>query len=477
MLSIRLSLAVVLTVWYVVMVAAACYGFVIILRRFRQPQTIGDMATEWVPVTIIRPIKGIDPGLHTCLQSSFDQDYPRDKLQIIFCVEDANDPAMGTLRRLVADHPDVDAQILVSSNYNAVNNKSDDHYGPNPKVNNLAKGVVAAKHDLLWIMDLNVWALRRLLKNAVYGLQHNLNNGDVVGGARRVGLINHVPLAVLTNPLATDNADLSKTTKFLGARLDEMFLMTLHSKFYCSLNNLNIAPCVNGKLNLYRRLDLDHAVALIGRCQSLPFFNTAEVRRDARYFAGLGPGHAIKFFARYIGEDNMIAIALWEHAMLRPAHTGDVVVQPLLGLDNTVRDYTHRRERWLRVRKYMVLLATMIEPTTELLVCGMMGNVGLLTLLWGRWFTPWLFLLHMTIWAVADFYQYRVLVGHIKCPPVPYWISVLPAGARPVLVWLFTWAMRELLALPIWVLAMMGHEIDWRGKPFKILKDLTAREL
>ena len=33
-------------------------------------------------VTIIRPIKGIDPELISCLESSFCQNYPRSKLQI-----------------------------------------------------------------------------------------------------------------------------------------------------------------------------------------------------------------------------------------------------------------------------------------------------------------------------------------------------------------------------------------------------------
>lgn len=30
--------------------------------------------------------------------------------------------------------------------------------------------------------------------------------------------------------------------------------------------------------------------------------------------------------------------------------------------------------------------------------------------------------------------------------------------------------LREVLALPIWFSAMFGHEIDWRGRPFKIKK-------
>lgn len=484
LLAVRLGLGWFLVAWYATMVAAAYHGFIEILLKFRRPAKL-PFLSECEGVTIIRPIKGIDPELYTCLKLLYDQDYPQDRLQIIFCVDDPADPAMAILQRLVAEHPHIDLLIMVSDNFNADTRCSDDHWGPNPKVNNLAKGFVAAKNDIIWIMDSNVWAGSHLLKNAIESMGKIDSHGNCVGGlnngrpvrrsGRGVGLVHHVPLAVLINTsgLAIEQG---RKTKFLGARLDEMFLLTLHSKFYVSLNNLNIAPCVNGKLNLYRRLHLDAAVAAIGHTP-LAFFNTEQVRKDARYYALLGPGHAIKFFARYIGEDNMIAIAMWENTGTRPAHTGDVVVQPLSGIDNKVRDYVHRRERWLRVRKYMVLAATLIEPTTELIVCGLIGNFGLSTVLRGRWFTWWLFAAHMALWVATDVIQYRVLVCHITTHHQPQWVHQVPAQLRAWLVWLFTWAIRELLALPIWVLAMMGHEIDWRGRPFKILKDLTAKEL
>ena len=49
-------------------------------------------------VTIIRPIKGIDPELTSCLESSFCQNYPRSKLQILFCVDDPNDPSIPIIQ-------------------------------------------------------------------------------------------------------------------------------------------------------------------------------------------------------------------------------------------------------------------------------------------------------------------------------------------------------------------------------------------
>ena len=103
------------------------------------------------------------------------------------------------------------------------------------------------------------------------------------------------------------------------------------------------------------------------------------MKQDAGYYTSLGVGHAIKFSQDTL-EDNMIGIALWENTQGRTGLTGDVVVQPYSGSENNaVKDYIQRRVRWLRVRKYMVLLATLIEPTTESIICGIYGTYAIST--------------------------------------------------------------------------------------------------
>lgn len=261
-----------------------------------------------------------------------------------------------------------------------------------------------------------------------------------------------------------------------------MFLHTSHSKFYVLLNNLAVAPCVNGKSNIYRRSDLDQSVRLIPHKDS-PFFKDPKVKQDAGYYTSLGVGHAIKFFARYIGEDNMIGIALWENTQGRTGLTGDVVVQPYSGSENNaVKDYIQRRVRWLRVRKYMVLLATLIEPTTESIICGIYGTYAISTVFFGTWFNKYWFVMHMLIWMLTDYVQYHTLINHTldvkNITYLPNWLNEsIPPKQRNCLQWGYIWILRELLALPIWIIAMIGHEIDWRGRPFRIKKDLTAEEM
>lgn len=462
-MSVQVALAYIALIWYAVIVSVALLGFLCIIRVFRRPPAPTGDLSKLEPVTIIRPIKGVDPELVSCLELSFIQNYPREKLQILFCVYEADDPAIAILEMLVAKYPDTDAQILISE-------PSTDYFGPNPKVNNLAKGFLAAKHDILWVMDLNVWASPLLLANSVMTMIENKNCGKQLRKTDRcVKLVHHVPLA-----LSLDGPDSG-----FGSLLDEMFLFTSHLKFYVSLNNISIAPCVNGKSNLYRRSDLDYAVSRIPYEKSQFFFEDS-VKQDALRISRKGPGHLIEFFARYIGEDNMIGIALWENCIGRTALTGDIVIQPLISQNqsNSTREYFTRRVRWLRVRKYMVKAATLIEPSTESIICGCLGTFALSTLWWKQTFNVRFFLLHMAFWLVCDYYQFYTLARNINdSGHMPLWLRRIAPMSRKWWEWLQVWLLREIFALPIWVEAMYGHEINWRGKPFKIKTDLSAEEL
>lgn len=494
----RLVTSVIFFIWYLIIIFVAYRGFFEILSKFSSPSLINDNEDEdeLEPVSILRPIKGIDPELSTCLESSFLQNYPVNKFEIIFCIDDSSDPSIPIIENLISKYPHISAKILLSKD------SPHNHFGPNPKVNNLSKGYLHAKYDILWLMDSNVWASPNILKNSVFSLINHYNNGVKLAtgtNSRAVKLVHHVPLALSMKSQPdspTNNSDselvLSPITsnassptyrkrllKKWGAKLDEMFLMTSHLKFYVSLNNLNIAPCVNGKSNMYRRSDLDKAVASIPSNYS-PFFDTKPVKSDAKYYSNLGPGNGIKFFARYIGEDNMIGIALWEFLFGRTALTGDFVIQPLSGVDNSLSDYVKRRVRWLRVRKYMVLMATLVEPSTESIICGLFGTYAISSIFWNQLFNWKYFAFHMFVWILTDYKQYYTFIHNISNSNYNvHWLNKksIPPLKRSFWNWLHIWILREILALPIWIIAMIGHEIDWRGKPFKIKKDLTAEEL
>jgi ceramide glucosyltransferase len=153
-----------------------------------------------------------------------------------------------------------------------------------------------------------------------------------------------------------------------------------------------------------------------------------------------------------------------------------------------------RRVRWLRVRRYMVLAATMLEPTTESIICGLLGSFGFSIWVFsnGQIFSWWFFLLHMTCWCLIDYWQFNSLLEfkHVEhTDETPFFVTPLYSpdsspsdnsrpSRRPFFSsWLPVWAARELLAFPIWVKAMCGHSIQWRNRPFRIKRDLTAEEI
>ncbi len=96
------------------------------------------------PVTLIRPLCGVEPFSAATLRSSFELDYP--DYEIIFCVERANDPVLPLVNVLIAQHPHVPARVLIGA----------DRINANPKLNNLAKGWRAAKHGWIVMTDSNV---------------------------------------------------------------------------------------------------------------------------------------------------------------------------------------------------------------------------------------------------------------------------------------------------------------------------------
>jgi ceramide glucosyltransferase len=101
-------------------------------------------AREAPPVTIIRPVCGVDNFVEDTLASSFGLTYPH--YEIVFCVAHARDPIVPIVRALIDAHPGVGARLLVG----------DDRVSPNPKLNNCVKGWNAAAHDWIVIADSNV---------------------------------------------------------------------------------------------------------------------------------------------------------------------------------------------------------------------------------------------------------------------------------------------------------------------------------
>ena len=96
------------------------------------------------PVSLVRPLCGIDNFAADTLRSTFELNYPR--CEILFCVASAKDPVVPLIEALMAAQPEAGARLLVG----------DERVSNNPKLNNVLKGWRAARHDWIVIADSNV---------------------------------------------------------------------------------------------------------------------------------------------------------------------------------------------------------------------------------------------------------------------------------------------------------------------------------
>ena len=99
---------------------------------------------EAPPISLVRPLCGLDNFVEPTLRSGFELDYR--SYEIIFCVAHARDPVVPTVQRLIDEHPHVRARLLIG----------DERISANPKLNNCFKGWNAAAHEWIVLADHNV---------------------------------------------------------------------------------------------------------------------------------------------------------------------------------------------------------------------------------------------------------------------------------------------------------------------------------
>ena len=107
-------------------------------------------------VSLLKPVKGADPQLRSCLESWLTQDYPG-PVEILFTVASPDDPACGIVHQLLADHPESNARLVVAP----------ERPGANPKVCKLAAMESIARHDHWVASDADVLAPPDLLRQVL----------------------------------------------------------------------------------------------------------------------------------------------------------------------------------------------------------------------------------------------------------------------------------------------------------------------
>lgn len=412
-----------------------------------------------------------------------------------------------------------DAEIFVEEEDPDLSGLNGNTYnlGPNPKIRNMSRGYRQAKGDIVWIIDCNVW-----VSEGVAGRMVDLLCGfNPSNPGTKYKFVHQLPLVVdVSHTSATSSSQLlpsapspdsqnGKTSRsiqlpflwYYGGLLEELFLSTAHAKFYTAISAVAIAPCIVGKSNMFRRSHLNALTSGISsRPPGIDSFsdNICEDHligdllwrspvplsvRSTAALEGILPAASEKELMDSVQPSSPIPQSIrWRnHGLLH----SDLAIQPTSNLP--IRDYLARRVRWLRVRKFTVSLATFVEPGTESLLCTLYLAIGTTThrflqrslslpfSTWSSFFIIWVF--GVLAWMTVDYFVWRRLQsGATFEGNGPTFLK--GRRRRRFSEWAVVWACREVLALGVWVWAVLGGvTVVWRGRRFWVGFDMKVHEI
>jgi ceramide glucosyltransferase len=96
------------------------------------------------PVSILKPLRGVDPEMYECFRSHCGQRYP--EYEIVFGVSEREDPAAALVEKLRREFPQRDLRLVVCG----------EPLGANLKVSKLARMAAEARHAYLVVNDSDI---------------------------------------------------------------------------------------------------------------------------------------------------------------------------------------------------------------------------------------------------------------------------------------------------------------------------------
>ncbi|HUJ93876.1 MAG TPA: glycosyltransferase, partial [Terriglobales bacterium] len=128
----------------ILLAGALVYSFLSIIAACRYLSVRPPAIASAEPVSVLKPLAGLDEGLESNLRTFFQQDYPA--FEILFAVREQTDPAVAIVEKLRQEFPKIPARLLVTG---------EPPY-PNAKVFSLAQMLAAAKNDLVVMSDSDI---------------------------------------------------------------------------------------------------------------------------------------------------------------------------------------------------------------------------------------------------------------------------------------------------------------------------------
>jgi ceramide glucosyltransferase len=126
----------------IIIIGGMVYYFIAIIAGvYLNKRKTNNFQPQNIPISILKPLKGVEDGLESYLESFYTLDYP--KYELIFAVHSEDDPAIKIVETLSAKYPNTLARLIIAKNpsYN------------NAKVFSLEQMAKVAKFDILVITD------------------------------------------------------------------------------------------------------------------------------------------------------------------------------------------------------------------------------------------------------------------------------------------------------------------------------------
>jgi ceramide glucosyltransferase len=139
---------------------AAIYSLLSILAVLRFLATRRPAPSAVEPISILKPLAGLDPSLESNLRTCFEQEYP--VFEILFAVRDADDPAIDVVESLRSQYPNVPTRLIITG----------EPLYPNAKVFSLDRMLAAAANDLVVMSDSDIRIDRHLLRTVAAEFQN-----------------------------------------------------------------------------------------------------------------------------------------------------------------------------------------------------------------------------------------------------------------------------------------------------------------
>lgn len=256
------------------------------------------------PVSILKPLRGLDPGLEENLESFFQLSHSQ--FELLFSVTDKHDPAVPMVESLIKKYPRVCSRLI----------QSEEIVGLNPKVNNLAGSLKAARYEIILISDSNIRAKPDYLDHILPHLN------ETVG--------------VVTSVVAGIGPD------SFGGELEATYLNT----FYARAMNLGFAtgnPFVIGKSMMFHK----ETAAKLGGFEVLGAY--------------IAEDYAFGFKAQKLG----LKIALTSYPACQ--HIGFY----------SLKAFWDRHTRWGKIRKSHAPIAFLVEPLAMAIPSATLAGIAL----------------------------------------------------------------------------------------------------